>query len=128
MVSIPPVSPPRPYTLPSPHPYVPHTQPISFFSILSPAQYWVRSRDHLAPRYAIEQAVYGTNFRSRACRRHGSVSNWKTVQGHESSLGPLLFPLDFKLPLKAFFIFCPSLFLPSTICSSGACASLLSAH
>ena len=28
-------------------------QPISFFSILSPAQYWVRSTDHLAPRYAI---------------------------------------------------------------------------
>ena len=28
---------------PSPHPYSPHAQPISFFSILSPAQYWVRS-------------------------------------------------------------------------------------
>ena len=28
---------------PSPHPYAPHAQPISFFSILSPAQYWVRS-------------------------------------------------------------------------------------
>ena len=28
---------------PSPHPYVPRVQPISFFSILSPAQYWVRS-------------------------------------------------------------------------------------
>jgi len=28
---------------PSPHPYVPHAQPISFFSILSPAQYWVRN-------------------------------------------------------------------------------------
>jgi len=37
---------------PSPHPYAPHAQPISFFSILSPAQYWVRSTDHLAPRYA----------------------------------------------------------------------------
>ena len=36
--SFPPVSPPRPYTLPSPHPYAPHAQPISFFSILSPAQ------------------------------------------------------------------------------------------
>ena len=41
-----------PYTS-SPHPYAPHAQPISFFSILSPAQYWVRSTDHLAPRYAI---------------------------------------------------------------------------
>ena len=26
---------------PSPHPYAPHAQPISFFSILSPTQYWV---------------------------------------------------------------------------------------
>ena len=47
------VSPPRPYTTPSPQPYAPHAQPISFFSILSPAQYWVRSTNHLAPRYAI---------------------------------------------------------------------------
>jgi len=38
---------------PSPHPHAPHVQPISFFSILSPAQYWVRSTNHLAPRYAI---------------------------------------------------------------------------
>ena len=38
---------------PSPHPYAPHAQPISFFSILSPAQYWVSSTDHLAPRYAV---------------------------------------------------------------------------
>ena len=28
---------------PCPHPYAPHAQSISFFSILSPAQYWVRS-------------------------------------------------------------------------------------
>ena len=27
---------------PSSHPYAPHAQPISFFSIFSPAQYWVR--------------------------------------------------------------------------------------
>ena len=38
---------------PSPHPYAPHSQPIAFFSILSPTQYWVRSTSHLAPRYAI---------------------------------------------------------------------------
>ena len=38
---------------PSPHPHAPHAQPISFFSILSPAQYWVSSTNHLAPRYAI---------------------------------------------------------------------------
>jgi len=35
------------------HPYAPHAQPISFFSILSPTQYWVRSTSHLAPCYAI---------------------------------------------------------------------------
>ena len=38
---------------PSPHPYAPHPLPISFFSMLSPAQYLVRSTDHLAPRYAV---------------------------------------------------------------------------
>jgi len=38
---------------PYPHPYAPHAQPISFFSILSPAQYWLRSTSHLSPRYAI---------------------------------------------------------------------------
>ena len=38
---------------PSPPPCVPHALPISFFSILSPAQYWVRSTNHLAPRYAV---------------------------------------------------------------------------
>ena len=52
-MSFPPVSPPRPYTPPSPHPYAPHAQSISFFSILSPAQYWVRSTNHLVHRYAI---------------------------------------------------------------------------
>ena len=38
---------------PSSHPYASHVQPISFFSILSPAQSWVRSTNHLAPHYAI---------------------------------------------------------------------------
>ena len=38
---------------PSPHPYAPHAQSISFFSILSPAQYWLRSTKLLVPHYAI---------------------------------------------------------------------------
>jgi len=42
---------------PSPHPYAPHAQSNSFFSILSPAQYWVRSTNHLAPRYAISSIL-----------------------------------------------------------------------
>ena len=46
---------------PSPPPYKPHAQPISFFSILSPAQYWVRSTDHLALRYAIS-SLLGPNI------------------------------------------------------------------
>ena len=32
-------------------------QPISFFSILSPAQYLVRSINHLAPRYAVSSIL-----------------------------------------------------------------------
>ena len=46
-------SPPRP----SPHPYAPHALPISFFLILSPAQYWVRSTNHLALRYVIQRNI-----------------------------------------------------------------------
>ena len=43
---------------PSPHPYAPHAQLISFFSILSPAQYWMRSTSHLAPRFLPTQCIY----------------------------------------------------------------------
>ena len=46
-------SPSTPYTPLSPHTYAPYVQPISFFSMLSPAPYWVSSTNHLAPRYAI---------------------------------------------------------------------------
>ena len=46
MVSFPQVSPPKPCAQLSLLPYVQHVLPISFFSILSPAQYWVRSTDH----------------------------------------------------------------------------------
>jgi hypothetical protein len=34
-----------------PSPYVLHAPPISFFSILSPTRYWVRSTDHSTPHY-----------------------------------------------------------------------------
>ena len=65
VVSFPWVSPPRPYTSPSPHPYAPHAQPISFFSILSPAQYWVSSTDHSLPKHLSVQnfrKVYYSTF------------------------------------------------------------------
>jgi hypothetical protein len=57
-VSFLPVSPPRHYTPPSPHPYAPHDQPISFFYILSPAQYWVRSTNHLAPSVISTRIIF----------------------------------------------------------------------
>ena len=40
------VSPPKPCIRLSSSPYALHAPPISFFSILSPEQYWVRSTDH----------------------------------------------------------------------------------
>ena len=46
MVSFPQVSPPKPCVCLSLPPYVPHAPPISFYSILSPAQYWMRSAHH----------------------------------------------------------------------------------
>ena len=45
-ILIPQVSPPEPCAPLSPPPYAPHARPISFFSILPPAQYSVRSTDH----------------------------------------------------------------------------------
>ena len=42
---------------PSPHPHAPHAQLISFFLILLSAQYWVRSKNHLAPRYAVSSIL-----------------------------------------------------------------------
>ena len=44
--SFPQVSQPEPCAHLSPPPYAPYAPPISFFSILPPAQYWVRSTDH----------------------------------------------------------------------------------
>jgi len=44
-------SPPTPCAQLYPRPYAPNALPISFVSILLPAQYWVRSTDHSAPRF-----------------------------------------------------------------------------
>jgi hypothetical protein len=52
VVSFPQASPPTPCKHLYPPPYAPLALPISFVSILPPAQYWVRSTDHSAPRYA----------------------------------------------------------------------------
>jgi len=59
---------------------VPHAQPISFFAILLPAQYWVRSTNHLAPRYAISsipplpRLASGQIFSSTPCSQTPSAS------------------------------------------------------
>jgi len=52
MAFFPQASPPTPCGHLYPPPYAPHALPISFVSILPPAQYWVRSTDHSGPRYA----------------------------------------------------------------------------
>ena len=52
MASFPQTSPSTPCAHLYPPPYAPHALPISIVSILPPAQYWVRSTDHSAPRYA----------------------------------------------------------------------------
>jgi hypothetical protein len=44
--SFPQASPPKPCAHLSPPPYAPHAKPTSFFFILPPAKYWVRSTDH----------------------------------------------------------------------------------
>ena len=45
--------PTRTLCTPIPSPYAPHAPPISFLSILPPAQYWVRSEDLQDPHYVI---------------------------------------------------------------------------
>ena len=47
------VSPPKPCIHLSSHTYGLHDPPTSFFSILSPEKYWMKSTDHSAPHYII---------------------------------------------------------------------------
>ena len=80
---------------PSPHPYAPHAQPISFFSILSPTQYWVRSTNHLAPRYAISSIP--------PLPRHSSVqifSSTSCSQTPSSSFPPAMSATKFHTHTK----------------------------
>jgi hypothetical protein len=53
VVSFPQFSPPKPYRRLSPHISALLARPISFFSILSPAQYLARSTDYEAPHYEV---------------------------------------------------------------------------
>ena len=52
------VSPPKPCAHFSLPPYVPHAPPISFFSILSPIQYWVRSTENGVSKQASKLYIY----------------------------------------------------------------------
>ena len=59
-------SPTKTLYTPSSHPYAPHAKPISFFSILSPTQYWVSSTNHLAPLHSpVTSSLLGPNIRVR---------------------------------------------------------------
>ena len=51
VVSFPQVSPPKPCAHLSLPPYVPHAPPISYFCILSNAQYWVRSTEYTIGKF-----------------------------------------------------------------------------
>jgi len=53
VVSLPQVSPPKPCIRLSSPPIHATCPPTSFFSILSPEQYWVRSTVHEAPHYVV---------------------------------------------------------------------------
>jgi hypothetical protein len=43
--------------MPLPSPYALHVPPISFLSILSPTQYWVRSTDYEVPLYDVYSTI-----------------------------------------------------------------------
>ena len=62
------------------NPYTPHAQPISFFLILSPTQYWVRSTYRLAPRYAISSIPPSRRYyyQSSHCEfiLHSDLETW----------------------------------------------------
>ena len=65
VVSFPQVSPPKPCTHLSPPPYALHAPPISFFLILSPAQYWMRTTDYSAQRCNIHN-YFNFNMAARS--------------------------------------------------------------
>ena len=54
-------TPPKPCIRLSSPPYALHAPPISFFSIWSPVQYWVRITDHEAPHYVVFSTLLFTS-------------------------------------------------------------------
>ena len=74
MVSFPRVSPPKPCIHLYP-PYVLHSPPISFFSILSPDWFLVRSADHKAPNYVVFSTPLLPRPSSKYTPQHPILSN-----------------------------------------------------
>ena len=93
----------------SPHPYAPHAQPISFFSILSPAQYWVRSTNNLSPCYAISSIP-----RYLVLRRYKYSPQHHVLKHHQQlyNLKYLILITALQLLVQSFGL--PNHFLPSS--------------
>ena len=72
VVSVPQFSPPKLCLPLSYHSYMLHASPISFFSIWSPEQYWVRSTDHQA--YSDQIILWTPGFNSQQVQRIFSFS------------------------------------------------------
>jgi len=93
------VFPPKPRTRLSSPPYALHAPPISFFSILSPEQYRVRSVDHEAPRYGAHQNNDSSSATFQNCI-------WHPIANKLFSLNCWLHSVVYKNPVpKLWFSF-----------------------
>jgi len=64
---------------PSPHPYAPHAQPVSFFSILSPAQYWASSSLCSFLHSPVTSSLLGPNIHLTRLRSQSTSSSLITI-------------------------------------------------
>ena len=76
MASFPQASPPTNCAHLYAPPYAPHALPISFVSILPPAQYWVRSTDHLRIHYKCLKGTRVARYSVAAAARPVSRPNF----------------------------------------------------
>ena len=78
----------HPIRPPSPHPYAPHAQPISFFSILSPAQYWVVYKDKLGTAAAQWLRCCATNWKIGGSIPASVIEIFIDIKSFRSHYGP----------------------------------------
>ena len=90
MASIPQASVPTPCAPLYPPAHAPNALSISFDSILPPAQYWVRSTHHSAPRYAAFSIPHTNNV----INTKGGTSNWRLKKWYNGELHDLYRPLN----------------------------------